>query len=64
MINHNSHNIPDLNRWYLTQKVAKAKDPTEKKVLSGLLESYDEGKIIMKFDPWKCEMMYSVSEVN
>ena len=64
MINQTANKIPDLNRWYLTQKVESATDVTEKQVLKGLLEGYNLGKITMKFDPWKREMMYSIAEVN
>ena len=64
MINQAANKIPDLNRWYLTQRMKQATDPTEKQVLVGLLAGYDEGKITMKFDPWKREMMYSVAEIN
>ena len=59
-----TNKIPDLNRWYLANKVVQNTDPTEKQVLSGLLEGYDEGRITMKFDPWKGEMMYSVADIN
>ena len=64
MINQAKNEIPDLNRWYLTRKVEITKDATEKQVLKGLLEGYDLGKITMKFDPWKGEMMYSVADIN
>ena len=59
-----TNEIPDLNRWYLANKAAKSTDPAEKQVLFGLLEGYDEGKITMKFDPWKRAMMYTVAEIN
>ena len=64
MINQAKNEIPDLNRWYLTRKVEITEDATEKRVLKGLLEGYDLGKITMKFDPWKREMMYSVADIN
>lgn len=59
-----TNDIPDLNRWYLANKVAQSTDPTEKQVLFGLLEGYDEGKITMKFDPWKQEMLYQLADIN
>lgn len=64
MINQAVNKIPDLNCWYLTQKLQTATDATEKQVLKGLLEGYKLGKITMKFDPWKREMTYSVAEIN